>query len=97
MENEPKERDAQDWLTDDEMMTKWEEVSKDQEEVTVRRSEGGKAATRETANCTRACDSADTNEGRVRQEKEKRTRWQVGPHRCWRRKQTCNNMRTRRK
>ena len=62
VENEPKERDAQDWLTDDEMMTKWEEVRKDEEEVTVRRSEGGKAATRESANCTRACDSADTNE-----------------------------------
>ena len=33
--------DVMDWLTDD-MMRQWRGVSKDEEEITVRRSEGGK-------------------------------------------------------
>ena len=46
MEIEPEERDATDWLTDDEMMRHWEEVNKDDKEITVKRSDGGKLQVR---------------------------------------------------
>ena len=36
-ENEPEERDAMDWLMDDGMMRQWEEIGKDEEEITVKR------------------------------------------------------------
>ena len=39
---ETEERDAMDWLIDDEMVRQWEEVGKDAEEITLKRSEGGK-------------------------------------------------------
>ena len=42
MENKLEERDAVDWLTDDEMMRQWEEVSEDEEEITAKRCDGGK-------------------------------------------------------
>ena len=33
-------RDAMDWLEDDEMMRRWDEVSKEEEQILVRRKEG---------------------------------------------------------
>ena len=33
-------RDAMDWLEGDKMMKQWEEVSKEEEHVTLRRNEG---------------------------------------------------------
>ena len=36
------ERDAMDWLMDDDMMKHWEEISKDEEEIKVKRRKGGK-------------------------------------------------------
>ena len=41
-ELEERERDAIDWLVDDKMMRQREAVSKDEEDITVKRSEGGK-------------------------------------------------------
>ena len=34
------ERDAMDWLEDDMMMRRWEEVSQEEEKITLRRNEG---------------------------------------------------------
>ena len=42
MENEPEERDAMQWLMDDELMRQREEASKYDENVTVKRSAGRK-------------------------------------------------------
>ena len=42
VENEPEERSAMDWLMNDEIMRRWSEVSKDEEETTVKRCESGK-------------------------------------------------------
>ena len=39
VEKEPGERDAMDWLVDDEMMRQREEASRDEEDTAVRRSE----------------------------------------------------------
>ena len=38
-ENELEERDAMDWLVDDEMVRQWRGVCKEEEEITVKRSE----------------------------------------------------------
>ena len=38
---QPEVADAMDWLMDDEMMRHWEDVSKEEEEISVKRSEGG--------------------------------------------------------
>ena len=37
VDGELEERDAMDWLEDDEMMKQWEEVSKEEEKITMRR------------------------------------------------------------
>ena len=38
---QPEVADAMDWLMDNEMMRHWEDVSKEEEEILVKRSEGG--------------------------------------------------------
>ena len=40
MEDELEERDAMDWLMDDEMIRQWEVVSKEEERITRMRGEG---------------------------------------------------------
>ena len=40
VEDELEERDAMDWLEDDEIMRQWEEVSKEEERITRRKGEG---------------------------------------------------------
>ena len=40
VESELDERDATDWLMDDEMIRQWEEVSKGKEQIAMKRSEG---------------------------------------------------------
>ena len=40
MEDESDKRDAMDWLVDDEILRQWEEGSKEEEKITVKRHEG---------------------------------------------------------
>ena len=44
------------------MMGRREEVSKDDEEITAKRSDGGRLQKKEGAKCTRTCGGASTNE-----------------------------------
>ena len=62
VENELEERAAMNWPLDDEMMRPWEEVSKDEDEITVKRSEGGRLHMDRGTTCTRPCGGASTHE-----------------------------------
>ena len=42
VKNEPEEKDAMDWLVDDEMVMQWDKVSEEEEEIAVDKSESRK-------------------------------------------------------
>ena len=65
MENEPEERDAMEWLMYDDLMRQWEEISKYQEKITLKKSGRREATGREGAKCTKR-KGARTQETKTR-------------------------------
>ena len=65
IEDESEERDAMDRLQDDEMMRQWEEVSKEEEKITLRRGEGRRIKMQKGPKCagTNGVTGADEDEG----------------------------------
>ena len=84
-----------DWLMDDDVMRQWEEISKDEEDVTVTRSEDGKIQ-EEMVQSSPTPVVAQTQARNIEVERRRCGRLQVGSRRCWRRKQTGNKITTRR-
>ena len=70
------ERDAMVWLMDDELMRQWKEATKDDDEITVKKRRQ-KATSGESAECTRTCGRAGSNE------EEEDDSGMDGPQRCW--------------
>ena len=74
-----------DWLEDDEMMRQWEEVSKEEEKITVSKMEGRNLRVKEVQKAPELLASQVSTKEQAPQKEKEKVRWLVGPQRTRRR------------
>ena len=96
MEGESEERDAMDWLEDDEMVKPWEGVSKEEEHITMRYEGRGLR----TGKCAKSVPELKVSQAQMRRKEsklEKDTKKVVVIHKCWETSRGRVDLKTRRK